>query len=216
MRTAFIPPLVLGLLLLLCAVTPVHADTITDFAQDASRDFLGFDITDAKPAYQRTTQDWITEANSQKARCTYFSGQYNQRLYTYVVERSAGKPVPDNWKNPTAEQRSYVMSTGFHTIDPEAARLYNEMMESCAAADKAYRKAYELTGEDDYTQHAEIFDEAAGVYDAIGNEKGADEVRDAAAVARGHAAAGANLPLPWWLAVLAVTAGLIIFRRTQR
>ncbi len=216
MRTAFIPPLVLGLLLLLCAIPPVHADSLTDFAQDASRDFLGFDITDAKPAYQRTTQDWLNEANAEKARCEYKSAQYNERILAYVSASTTDTGVIEKWKNPTANARTYLISTGFHQQDPEAGQLYGEMLTACVAADKAYRKAYELTADDDYKAHAEIFDEAADVYDAVGNEEGAEEVRDAAAVARGHEAANAYLPLTWWLAILAMTVGLIIFRRTQQ
>lgn len=210
-----LPPVIAMTLVLVLLVPPIQADSVSDLVQSASMDFLGMDITDSKPAYQKTAQDWMNEGNSRKARCEYKSAQYDERVSLYVAAHSSDPSVAEKWENPGADERMYLIATGFHAIDPEAGRLYNEMMTACAAADEAYRQAYALTGDDDYDQHAEIFDEAAGVYDAVGNREGAEEVRDAAAVARGHAAAEVFLPLPWWTAVLGAAGGALAFRRLR-
>jgi hypothetical protein len=215
MRNGLLLPVIVFSLLLFFTATPVHADTVSDFAQSASMDVLGFDITDSKPSFMKSTQDWINEGNSQKARCEYKSAQYNEHIFAYVSASTTDPEVISKWKNPSVDSRNYLISTGFHVQDPEAGRLYNEMLIACAAADEAYRPAYSLTDEDDYEQHAEIFDEAAGVYDAVGNKEAAEEVRDAADVARGHAEASTYLPLPWWMAVLGAAGGAFVFRRVR-
>jgi len=202
--------------LFLSGIAPLAcAESVDEIARGASMDFLGFDLTGAKPGYQKTSQDWLNEANAAKARCEYKSARYNEQVLMYVGTTTTDPAVIAQWERPDADQRTYLIATGFHITNPEAGRLYREMMDSCVAADKAYRKAFELTGGDNYQEHAEIFDEAAGVYDAVGNDEGAQEVREAADVARGHAAADAFLPLPWWITILGAAGGVAAFRRMR-
>ncbi|HII99357.1 MAG TPA: hypothetical protein HA272_08955 [Methanoregula sp.] len=215
MWNGFLVAVLAGALALVCLAPVAGAESVDETWRSASVDFLGFDLTDAKPSYQKTTADWLNEANAAKARCEYKSAQYDEHIMEYVGQSTSDPAILARWGQRDAEQRVYLMATGFHAKDPEAGRLYTEMMVSCDAADKAYRKAYELTAEDDYEAHAEIFDEAAGVYDAVGNSEGAGEVREAADVARGHAAAETFLPLPWWAGVLGAIGGALVFRRMR-
>ncbi|MDO9550326.1 MAG: hypothetical protein Q7J03_05075, partial [Methanoregula sp.] len=73
------------------------------------------------------------------------------------------------------------------------------------------------TDEDDYRQQAEIFNEGAGMYDAMGQTENADKMRQAAAVAGTHAAASSlfELPLPGWLAIFGVLGGLFVLNRRK-
>lgn len=73
-----------------------------------------------------------------------------------------------------------------------------------------------LTPEDDYRQQAGIFNQGAGIYDALGQTEEAGQVRDAAAVASAHAEAEIFLPLPWWVAVFGVISAVLILHRTRR
>ncbi len=119
--------------------------------------------------------------------------------------------------NPTAGQRAYVMSTGFHQKDPEAAAYYGNMMESCAMSQKCYNKALEMADADDYALHADIFDAGAGLYDTIGMRDEAKQTRDAAAVARARVAGNdLFLPLSPLAVIAALGCALILAGRTAR
>ncbi|MDO9549904.1 MAG: hypothetical protein Q7J03_02925, partial [Methanoregula sp.] len=195
MRNKRIILAVVGLIFLALAVAPVHALFIDGYVD--GEDFINFVLFSPKPAYQKTAEDYIQGGNDWKEKCEAYSQSYDERLRAYVRQESLAqnRPAADinagmkELQNPTAEQREYVMSSGFHQKDPQAQQYWNAMLESCAAAQKNYNRAYQMTDEDDYRQQAEIFNEGAGMYDAMGQTENADKMRQAAAVAGTHAAA---------------------------
>lgn len=198
------------LLVLLALVVPVQA---------SFEDILLYELAShAKPQWQYTAGDYVKTGNVYKERCEKASNLYNEQLRAYVKQEAlAQNPSADttsvlnNLKNPTAQQRSYVMSTGFHQRVPQAQTYWDVMIESCSKAEQNYNAALSLTADDDYQQQAEIFNEGADIYDALGQTESAQQVRDAAAVAEAHAAAsGIDLPLPGWLAVFGVLGGLFM------
>jgi len=210
---------VVGLIFLAWAVAPVQAqfmdgEEITDFI-----------LFSPKPAYQKTAQDYIQEGNDWKEKCESNSRIFDERMHAYVraylsrdKDAAAVNAAMKDIQNPTAEQREFLIdNSNFLKDDPKAAQYYDNMFECCLAAQKNYNKAYQMTDKDDYRQQAEIFNEGAGMYDALGQTENADKMRDAAAVARTHAASSSlfDIPLPGWLAVLGVVGGLFVLHRRK-
>ncbi len=202
-------------LLLVMVVAPVQASF-----EDMLLEYIA---NRAKPQWQYTAGDYVRDGNLYKARCEKASSLYDEQLRAYVRQEALAQnpaadmsAVLDKLQNPTAQQRVYVMSTGFHQKDPQAQTYWDVMIESCTKAEQNYNAALALTPEDDYEQQAEIFNEGAGIYDALGQTEEAEQVRDAAAVAEAHAAASSfDLPLPGWLAIFGVLGGLFILNRRK-
>jgi len=174
----------------------------------------------SKPGYQKTAQDFQNDGNFWKEKCTSMTALYNERLRAYVRNAADAQNVPvdmNSLENPSPRQRAYLMSTGFHAMDPTAAGYYENMMLACDNAQKSYSQALLLTKDDDYEQKAEIFEDGAGIYTTLGMPDQAQEVNDAAAVARAQDTASDffALPLPGWLAVLGVLGGLFVLHRRK-
>ncbi|PKL65173.1 MAG: hypothetical protein CVV32_04045 [Methanomicrobiales archaeon HGW-Methanomicrobiales-3] len=223
MRIDLLIPALSALILIVLAVVPVHAERAEDLAREASLDFFGIDLTDPKPAYQWTAQDYLDAGNAHKEKCEYYSNLYDEQLRAYVRQEAlAQNPAADtaalmnNLKNPTLQQRGYVMSTGFHQKDPLAQTYWDSMLAACNEAEQNYNAALDKTPEDDYRQQAEIFNQGAGIYDALGQTEEAGQVRDAAAVALAHAESDMYLPLPWWLPLLGVMSAVVILHRRRQ
>ncbi len=193
-----------AVLLLISLAVPVAGGAIWE-----PEDFIFTAITSPYPGYLMEAEDYLGSGNVYRERCTEFSTRYNERLRAYVQAEAARLNEPVDMRSlahPSAAQRAYIMSTGFHQEDPTAAGYFEKMALACDLAQRNYNKALELTKDDDYEMQAEIFDSGAGIYDTLGMTKEAEQVRDAGAVARAHAAATA-LFLP--LFPLAAVAGLL-------
>jgi hypothetical protein len=99
---------------------------------------------------------------------------------------------------------------------PDSRSTFDSGLAFCECAQKNYNKAYQLTKDDDYKKHAEIFDAGNDLYTKLGMTKEADQMANAAAVARAHdAASGFFLPLPPWLAMLGIIGGIFLLHRRR-
>jgi hypothetical protein len=210
MKNTLAVSLVAGFLLLSFAVPPALA-----FAWGGDpAEILYAAITSPYPGYNLKADDFIRTGNQYKANCEVYSTRYNQRAQAYIqAEAAQQKTAVDvsTFTNPTAQQRIYLMSTGFHMKDPVAGEYYQDMMTACDLAEKNYNKAFDLTKDDNYDQQAEIFEAGSGVYDILGMENEADQTRNAAAVARAHAAASSFfLPLSPLAAIAGLLGGLLL------
>jgi hypothetical protein len=216
MKNTLFIPLVAGLLLISSVLPAVQAAAWSGNPGE----IIFAAIISPYPGYQLKAQDYIQNGNLYKADCEATTSQYNERLRSYVLAEAALQKTPVDMttlKNPTPQQRSYVMSTGFHTKDPTAAGLYEKMISSCNQAEKYYNKAFEMTADDNYEQQAQIFDAGSGIYENMGMRSEAQQTKDAAGVARAHAAARSFfLPLPVWAALFGVIGGLFLLRRKKR
>lgn len=177
-------------------------------------------LFDSKPGYQKSSQDFHNDGNFWKEKCTSMTALYNERLRAYVRDAADAQNAQvdmNTLENPSPQQRAYLMSTGFHARDPTAAGYYENMMLACDNAQKSYSQALQLTKDDDYEQKAEIFEDGAGVYTLLGMPEAAQEVNDAAAIARAQDTASGlfALPLPGWLAIFGVLGGLFILHRRK-
>lgn len=177
-------------------------------------------LFDSKPGYQKTSQDYLDDGNFWKEKCTSMTALYNERLRAYVLDAAVAQNAQvdmTSLENPSPRQRAYLMSTGFHAMDPAAAGYYENMMLACDNAQRSYSQALHLTKDDDYGQKAEIFEDGAGIYTTLGMPEAAQEVQDAAAVARAQETASGlfALPLPGWLAIFGVLGGLFILHRRK-
>jgi hypothetical protein len=105
----------------------------------------------------------------------------------------------------------------YHTIDKESGQYYAAREKYCSRAQESYRQALSITKDDDYKTQAEIFGSASGMYGSMGNTKAQQQTLDAAATARAHQAASSlfDLPLPAWVAVCGITAGLFLWHRRR-
>lgn len=201
MKSCLLLPGMVILLLLALGVMPVQAETPEELARQASIDLVGIDLTEPKPAYQMTAQDYLSRGNYYSSGCKKLSTQYNERLKTWAKNKaqrikSGGPVIPDLQKylnflksleNPSQEQRQWILDhDSFGTDDPEAISLYKNMLEWCIKARENYNTAASMAAKDDYKQQAEIYEGAAGVYDTMGNKKAAEDARDEAAFARGR------------------------------
>jgi hypothetical protein len=190
MENNLLLPVLVGLILLVAVIVPVHADDAEEyvnaenFARDGSVDFLGVQIFDSKPSYQKSAQDYMDEGNYWKGRCEHFSRLYDQRLLAYVQKYHPQWAF--GYQNPTAEMRVTVQNVGLHKDDPLAAQYWQSMKTSCDKAWNNYNTAASMTEENGYLQQAKIYDGAAGMFDALGQKKDAAEARDEAAFARGR------------------------------
>lgn len=179
---------------------------------------LSIYLSGSKPGYQKSSQDFHNDGNFWKEKCTSMTALYNERLRAHVQKAADAQNAPfdmKDLKNPSPRQRAYLMSTGFHAMDPTAAGYYENMMFACDNAQRSYSQALLLTKDDDYRQKAEIFEDGAGVYTSLGMPEQAQEVEDAAALARAQETASGlfALPLPGWLAIFGVLGGLVILHR---
>lgn len=202
MKNSLFISAVAGLLLLSLAVPAAQALWMNP------ADILYAAMTMQRPGYQDTAQDYMRRGDFYKSACEKSTNLYNERLRAYVWEEAALQNAQvdlSSLDHPTPAQRSYIMSTGFHQRDPTAAGYWETMMSACDAAQKNYNKALQMTRDDEYKQQAAIFDAGAGVYDSLGMSSEAGQTRDAADVARAHAAAS-DLFLP--LSPLAAIAGI--------
>jgi hypothetical protein len=203
MKNSLFIPVVAGLLLLSLAAPAAQALWMNP------ADILYAAITMQRPGYQDTAQDYLKRADFYKGACEKSTSLYNERMRAYVREEAALQNAQIDLRSldhPTAAQRSYIMSTGFHQRDPDAAGYWETMMGACDAAQKNYNKALQMTKDDDYAGQAAIFDAGAGVYDSLGMTTEAGQTRAAADVARAHAAAS-DIFLP--LSPLTVIAGVL-------
>jgi hypothetical protein len=200
--------LLAGLVLLALFAPAVHA-----LWMDPA-EFLYGAIVNPYPGYAMKAEDYARSGDLYNEKCEEFSSTYHERLRTYVQEEAAKQNKPIDMtllEHPTAAQRAYVMSTGFHQKDTVAAGYYDKMMLACDLAENNYNKALHLTKKDDYKLQAGIFDSGSRVYDALGMTSEAEQTRKAANVARAHAAASdLFLPLPIWAAIAGITGGLFL------
>jgi len=201
MKSGMLLPGVMIIFLLALGVMPVQAETPEELARQASIDLVGIDLTEPKPAYQMTAQDYISRGNYYSSNCKKMSTEYNERLKTWAKNKaqrikSGGPIIPDLQKylnflksleNPSQEQRRWILDGDtFDDDDPAAISLYKKMLEWCIKAQNNYNTAASMTAKDDYKKQAEIYEGAAGVYDTMGNKKAAEDARDEAAFARGR------------------------------
>jgi hypothetical protein len=173
-----------------------------------------------RPAYMCTAQDWAKKGDFWKERCELFSGKYDERMRAYVQQEADKTKINFDMSKldkPTAAQRAYIMSTGFHTWDPDAAGYYDNMLVACDNAQKSYSEALQETKVDDYAMQAEILESGAGIYETLGMNNEAQQVRDAATTARAHETLSSLfLPLPGWLAIPGVLGGLFVLHRWKK
>lgn len=201
MKSGLLIPGVMIIFLMALVVMPVQAETSEELARRASIDLVGIDLTEPKPAYQMTAQDYLSRGNYYSDNCKKMSTQYNERLKTWAKNKaqqikSTGPIIPDLQKylnflksleNPSQEQRRWMLDhDSFGTDDPKAISLYKNMLEWCIKARENYNTAASMAPGNDYKQQAEIYEGAAGVYDTLGDKKAAEDARDEAAFARGR------------------------------
>ncbi len=212
MKMNLILILMFGLLLLSPLIPPARAAA---WGGDPA-EILYAAITSPYPGYQLNARDHINNGNLYKAECEKYSSLYNERLRAYVRGEAALQNAPvdmDKLSNPTAQQRNYIMSTGFHNQDTIAAGYYEKTLYACDLAQKHYNKAFQLTKNDNYYQQAEIFEEGSGLYDALGMRSEAEQTRDAAAAAHAQAAASSLfLPISPFVAMAGLVGAFLVIK----
>jgi len=110
-------------------------------------------------------------------------------------------------------KQMYSQSAGSNVGYYSAGEICNSAWENFEMANKQYGAALAATGDNDYEQQARIFESGAGMYEAIGNTEAQEQMENYAMAARARAAAESIfLPLPFWIAVLAVIGGFMLVR----
>ena len=190
-----------AVLLLISLAVPVAGVAVWE-----PEDFIVNAIINPSPGYAMKAEDYLTTGNLYREACAREKQGYDRKVQAFLdsggvftPEEIAGPRNPDPVLNSCWKAKPGANDEG-------VAASYERMMTACGLADRNYNKALELTKDDDYVLQAEIFDSGAGIYDTLGMTKEAEQVRDAGAVARAHAAA-ADLFLP--LSPLAAVAGLL-------
>jgi hypothetical protein len=190
MRNRLLLPFLLGLILLTLVAAPVQAESAEELARQASLDFLGTDLTDPKPAYQKTAQDYVRMGNYYRDGCQKLNTRFKERIFSWAKTRAEvleSVSAVMIYKNPSHDlQLATLDDPQFQKDNPGAFAQYTQMMAWCNAARDNYNMAASMTGKNDYQQQAEIYDGAAVVYDTAGNTSAAEDARDEAAFARGR------------------------------
>jgi len=171
------------------------------------------------PKYRWGVEEWQEDGKNYAQLCAEYSEKlYNRNLDLFVwsdsappgFDRAAARNNPEFYSSLTNQVK-------YHTIDKESGQYYAARETYCSRAQKSYQQALSMTKDDDYKTQAEIFESASGMYGSMGNTKAQQQTLDAAATARAHQAASSlfDLPLPAWVAVGGITAGLFLWRRRQ-
>lgn len=196
MRNGLLIPFLVTLILLPLMVIPVQADAADDWIEGVkwTASLAVRHIEQGRPLVFNSAQDYIDEGNYWKGRCQEDSRLYNERLNAFVREKQQKGSLQEYsetiMQKASMEQKEvFAKSAGLYIADPDARNIYSDMRDSCKEAEKNYNKAYEQTPATDYEQQAEIFDEGADIYDALGDKEGAAQVREAAAAAEARAEA---------------------------
>jgi len=196
MRNGLLISAFVTLIFLPLVVIPVQADAADDFIQEVSWtvSLTVKKMEQGRPVIFNSARDYIDEGNYWKGRCQEDSRIYNERLNSFVRQKQEQGILMEYsgsvLQKASMEQKEwFAQSAGFYIADPGARNIFSDMRESCKEAEQNYNKAYEQTPETDYEQQAEIFHEGADVYNALGDNEGAVQVREAEAAAEGRAAA---------------------------
>lgn len=187
MRKALMPNLAVLVLLVLVTV-PVYADSPEELARGASMDFLGIDLVDPKPAYQKSAQDYIAMGNYYRDGCQKLNTRFNDRIFTWAKSRADVLETVDAvmlYQNPSRQLQLMTLNDQqFQKDNPGSFAEYTKMVAWCNAAQDNYNMALSMTASDDFDQQAAIYDNAAAVYDTVGDTTAAENARDEAAFAR--------------------------------
>ncbi|HII99358.1 MAG TPA: hypothetical protein HA272_08960 [Methanoregula sp.] len=187
MSKALMPNLAVLVLLVLVTV-PVYADSPEELARGASMDFLGIDLVDPKPAYQKSAQDYINMGNYYRDGCQKLNTRFNDRIFTWAKSRADVLETVDAvmlYQNPSRQLQLMTLNNQqFQKDNPGSFAEYTKMVAWCNAAQDNYNMALSMTASDDHNQRATIYDNAAAVYDTVGDTAAAENARDEAAFAR--------------------------------
>lgn len=171
---------------------PVNAE------DNAGPDTSGFDLDIGRAATELLDDNWMVLVSPPRY-------QWTADRYLEEGNRCAEKCA--------AGYQKYVHS-------PENAPMlestYIQGIAFCECANKNYNKALQLTKEDDYSKQAEIFDAGSRFYASLNKNKEAEQMQEAADLARAHAAASdLFLPLSPLVALFGILGGLFLLHRRQ-
>lgn len=190
-----------AMLLLMSLAAPVAGGAIWE-----PEDFIFTVIVNPSPGYAMKAEDYLANANLARDACAREEVVYNNNVKAFLDRGGVFTPQEIAvLRDPNPEQQVFLEAKA-RSYDEDTAGSYERMMTACIWAQRNYNKALDMTKDDDYAMQAEIFEAGAGIYDTLGYRQQAEQVRDAAAVARAHAAAS-ELFLP--LSPLAAVAGLL-------
>jgi hypothetical protein len=176
------------LVLFLVIVVPVNGESGEDIAREASIDLFGVDITAPQPAYQMSAEDYFIRGNYYRDGCQKLNTRFNDRIFTWAKSRADALETVDAvmiCQNPSPQLQLMPRNDPqFQKDNPGAFAEYTKMVAWGNAAQENYNAALSMTASDDYEQQAEIYENAAAVYDTLGKTEAAEDARDEAVFAR--------------------------------